>query len=506
MPAKLPEPDLAALFDAHVAEGNLDTFMANALDRCVEWFGALRVSLFLRNDFSGDYLLSGQAGAHSDVPQDTALRSGHGIAGKAIELGKPQLVQDDLHNAKRPSLVASALVVPLCTAESGCIGVLNVSRDSHEAQFTQDDLGRADTIGRYLGLAINNARLFARMNHAVGQSRALSDKLDAIIACLGIGVLVVSEFEEITGWNPEARSLFGESLGPGVLLRHVLKGMPMVLRLAVEQTFVNATDGHRSARRAFDSASDRAWSIIASPLPAGGATLAIQDITEQERAQRELSRVRRLAEIGQMTAAVAHEIRNPLTGIRSAAQMVQGVSEEACEYGKIIEEEALKLNALCDEFLEFARPLALNLREFEPADAVRRICDQHRPDFEKANVALILTVRSEPPPIKGDPMRLEQVIRNLVLDALQACRTGGTVTVTVDHGVISVADTGVGIEPHMLDKVFTPFFTTKPNGTGLGLSTVRKIVDAHGWDVRVQSTVGSGTLFEIDLELEKVAA
>jgi signal transduction histidine kinase len=505
MSATLPERDLAGLFASYGGETSLDVFMKKALDGCVDWFDAARVSLFLKNDFTGDYWLSGQAGPDSTIPVDTILRSGEGLAGKAIHSGKPKLLTDSEGSHRRKRDRGSAVIIPLIAPEAGCLGVLNVARREGDEPFTTSDLGTIESIARYVALAINNARLLSRMNQAMGQAKAMHEKLDAVISCLGVGVLVVTEFEEVTGWNPEATAIFGSSLEAGVLLRHVLAHAPIVLRVAVEQAFLLGASGERVTRRAFDSSTDQGWSVIASPLPAGGATLAIQDITDHERATRELSRVRRLAEIGQMTAAVAHEIRNPLTGIRSAAQMVQGVSEEACEYGKIIEEEALKLNGLCDQFLEFARPLALNIREFDPSEVVRYITEQHRQDFDRAGVRLDFRRTAPSPTIKGDPLRLEQVVRNLVLNALQASNAGGHVSVEVDGPRIQIRDSGSGIEPHMMDKLFTPFFTTKPNGTGLGLSTVRKIVDAHGWEVKVHSAPGTGTTFELDFGLEEAA-
>lgn len=505
MPANLPERDLAGLFAAYSGEMSLEAFMKKALEGCVEWFDAARVSLFLKNEFGSDYWLSGQAGPDSTIPVDAILRPGEGLAGKAIQTGKPMLLSSTEGSRRKRRDKGSAVIIPLIAPEPGCIGVLNVARREGDAPFTNNDLGTIESIARYVALAIHNARLFTRMTQAMGQAQAMHEKLDSVISCLGVGVLVVTEYEEVTGWNPEAAAIFGTALEPGILLRHVLARAPIVLKVAVEHAFTLGAGGERVTRRAFDATSDRGWSVIASPLPDGGATLAVQDITEQERAQRELARVRRLAEIGQMTAAVAHEIRNPLTGIRSAAQMVQGVSEEACEYGKIIEEEALKLNGLCDQFLEFARPLALNIREFDPADVVRYITEQHRPDFDRAGVRLDFRRRAVSPTIKGDPLRLEQVVRNLVLNALQASSAGGRVTVEVDGPRIQIRDTGPGIEPHMMDKLFTPFFTTKTNGTGLGLSTVRKIVDAHGWDVRVHSSLGTGTTFELDFGLEEAA-
>lgn len=500
MASILPERDLTTLFDAYRGETSLGVFLEHALGCASEWFGAARATLFLKDDLARGFILAGQAGDTARVPTHTLLREGEGIAGRAIRDGRPLLVDSrDLVDG------GSAVVVPLMTPDSGPIGVLNVARTAGMPAYDDQDLDVIASIARYLALAIHNARLFARMNQAVAQSRATSEKLDAIIANLGVGVLVVTPYEEVVGWNPQSQQIFGDALQHGVLFRHVLKSLPVVLRVTLEQAFYAASEGEQISRRAFDSATDLAWSVVASQLPDGGVTLAIQDISEHERANRELARVRRLAEIGQMTAAVAHEIRNPLTGIRSAAQMVQSVSDEACEYGKIIEEEALKLNALCDQFLEFSRPLALNLKEFDPADVVTHVCEIHRPEFEKRSVRLDLVMGRAAPSVKGDPLKLEQVLRNFVLNALQACRPGGCVTVTVDGPRIFVQDTGVGIEPHHLEKLFTPFFTTKPSGTGLGLPTVRKIVDAHGWDVRVNSTPGVGTTFELDFGWDEAA-
>lgn len=500
MASILPERDLTSLFDAYLSEQNLSGFIERAVACSLDWFGASRATLFLKDDLARGFVLAGQAGNAGHIPTHTLLREGEGIAGAAIRNGRPVLMA-----ASELPDGGSAVVVPLLAPQCGAIGVLNVARTVGMPAYDEQDLETIAGIARYIALAVQNARLFSRMNQAMAQTRATSEKLDAIIANLGVGILVVTAYEEIAGWNPQAHQFFGEALEHGTLLKHLLKASPVVLRVTLEQAFYAASEGERISRRAFDSATDLAWSIVASPLPDGGVTLAIQDISEHERANRELARVRRLAEIGQMTAAVAHEIRNPLTGIRSAAQMVQSVSDEACEYGKIIEEEALKLNSLCDQFLEFSRPLALNLKEFDPLTVVRHVCDIHRSEFEKRSVKLELAEHRTPPSVKGDPLRLEQVLRNFILNALQACRPGGLVTVTVDGPRISVHDTGVGIEPHHLEKLFTPFFTTKPSGTGLGLPTVRKIVDAHGWDVRVNSTPGVGTTFELDFGWDEAA-
>ncbi|MEQ1822610.1 MAG: ATP-binding protein [Fimbriimonadaceae bacterium] len=475
--------DLAQLFDLYWSDGEgLDAFLNKLLEACVEWFSASGVSLFLFNDSSGGYELAAQSGPASQVPDGTVLRPGEGIAGMAIVKGFAQLVQD-----KGSRKLSTAMVVPLCTLSGNCIGVLNVSRQGESRKFDVSDLDKADQIARYLALALNNANLFDRLNQE-------ATRLDAIISCLGVGVLVIGPTGEIQAWNVEATRV----LQADPLSRPEFEStLSSQLSTALVDSIRMALTGVGNSARACDSVTETTWSISSSPLPQGGCAVAIHDISKYEQALNELARVNRLAEIGQMTAAIAHEIRNPLTGIRSAAQMVQSMGGEAVEFGQMIEQEALKLNSLCDQFLEFARPLIVAPRDIDPAASVRQIVDLHRAEFASKGVELCEDFDDHLPTIQADPLRFEQVCRNLVINALQACSAGDTVTLTLTESGLKVSDSGIGIEPSMMERLFTPFFTTKPAGTGLGLSNIRKIVDAHGWTIMVNSEPGSGTEFSV---------
>lgn len=227
-------------------------------------------------------------------------------------------------------------------------------------------------------------------------------------------------------------------------------------------------------------------------LAVGNATL-LRWVREQAL---ETARLSRLAEIGQMTAAIAHEVRNPLTAIRSAAQLAQSSPEEAVMLNRMIEEEAVKLDALCTEFLEFARPVRIAEEPVDLADIARHVVQQHLSEFDERGVSLHLDLR-EPRSIRGDRRRIEQIVRNLILNALQACQAGDTVTLRVHGDRLTVEDTGAGMTADAKERLFTPFFTTKPSGTGLGLSNIAKIVEAHAGTIRVESEAGQGTTFEI---------
>jgi signal transduction histidine kinase len=490
-----PKTEFWDLLDVSRVPGadGVSSFLQQVLERCLPAFGASRASVFLRTGSAGAYSLAACTGQRTGVLKNATIRAGSGVAGTAIELEQPMLVLDPKDKAalaRRVSAsrdeIGSSIVVPLVTPESGCLGVLNLSRNANLAPFSEGDVAQVAGIARQLALAVANARLFDEME---GTRR----RLGAVIENLAVAVVVLSADGTLAEVNPEAESRLGARSGE--TLRNWLERLPEILGVAVEEAVMGARAGRvyrRQVRR-----EEQAWTVTASPMPDGGANVAIEDASEHFAAEQELARTRRLAEIGQMTAAIAHEIRNPLTGIRSAAQMVREAPEQSAEFARIIEEETLKLNALCEEFLEFARPLALRLASVDLAAVCGRVADRLHHQFEGARVSLHVQITANPPIIEADGSRLEQVLRNLLLNALQASAPGGTVRLRVrEYGVV-VEDDGIGMSEQTVSRLFTAFFTTRPNGTGLGLSTVRKIVEAHGWRVAVRSELGEGTRFTI---------
>ncbi len=210
---------------------------------------------------------------------------------------------------------------------------------------------------------------------------------------------------------------------------------------------------------------------------------------------KEVSRVRRLAEIGQMTAAIAHEIKNPLTGIRSAAQLIVSMPDQAVELAHMVEEEAMKLSELCNQFLDFARPIEPNFGPVDLFVIATKLREIHQHEFWEASVELKILGDSNP--VLGDRHQIERVMQNLMLNALQATASGGSVTIQILPRGFSVTDTGSGMDPETLSKLFQPFFTSKPKGTGLGLSNCQKIISAHSGAIVVDSKVGEGSSFRV---------
>jgi signal transduction histidine kinase len=512
--ASLATVDVWSLFDVASAtdQEGLAHYLERMLERIADWFRASGASVFLAQADDRSFLVAATTGAQRAIPPDARLYRGRGIAGEAIVRGKPMLIGDprddpilrDMGVAVRED-IGSSMVIPLQAAPGGIIGVLSVSRPPNDTEFTRKDLIKASTVAKQIGLAVANARLFARTNTMMAETRALHETLSAVIASAGMGLLVVSPAGSIIECNPEAASFLGQRPTGAEYWESVVDRLPEAIRERFREGIASSLQGLSDRFRIADPGADRAWSVTCNPLPSGGATATVHELTEDERRQRELQRIQRLAEIGQMTAAIAHEIRNPLTGICSAAHVVRQEPAHAEEFARMIEAEALKLNALCDEFLEFARPLQLRPAPGKLSELGLQVAERCEQDFARAGVRLEIVREDAGPEVAFDRARMEQVLRNLLRNALEACREGGTVRLTLGAGWFRVQDDGEGVPADVAGRLFTPFFTTKPKGTGLGLSTVRKIVDGHGGAIEVDSEPGRGTSVTVRLPQEGAA-
>ncbi len=259
-----------------------------------------------------------------------------------------------------------------------------------------------------------------------------------------------------------------------------------------------------------------------SHLTEGGAHVGLvgvfKDLTQVRDLEEEMRRREWFARIGEMSAGMAHEIRNPLGGMAGALQMLRKeptLDAENVRLMDIATREATRLNTIVTEFLRYSRPPDLNLKECDLRELVNDTAALIRHDGQ-LQASQQVTVRHDGtlPVVQADPDKMKQVFWNLASNALQAMPSGGTLTIsTICRRVISgkrsgdvvevlLEDTGIGIKPADLNKIFFPFFTTKQHGSGLGLATAQRIVDQHGGWIRVESEEGKGARFTVCLPVE----
>ncbi len=223
--------------------------------------------------------------------------------------------------------------------------------------------------------------------------------------------------------------------------------------------------------------------------------------------QAEVTRQERLAAMGTLAAGVAHEIRNPLSSIKGFATYFRTKFEPGSkdhELAEVMIGEADRLNRVVSELLDLTRPSELRLADTLPAELLTHALRLVEDDCRSRGIA-VQTRFGDVGPVALDADRMLQAVLNLLLNAIQAMPDGGTLSVSAqavrDRLELRVADTGPGIPREDLDRVFDPYFTTRNQGTGLGLATVRTVVEAHGGRVRIASEAGRGT--EVTLDLPK---
>ena len=274
--------------------------------------------------------------------------------------------------------------------------------------------------------------------------------------------------------------------------------------------------------------SAREWHVTAHPVEDRdrrlvGVMVVARDLAALGEVESTLRYSRKLAALGRLTAGVAHEVKNPLNAMTIHLELLKGKlaparahvgagSDEpvpptadhtaALEHVSVIGGEIRRLDQVVQGFLKFMRPEDLKLQPVNVGELLQGIARVVEPDAAGANIRIVCDCPSDVPWVHGDPEPLRQALFNLAINACQAMPNGGTLRLSAQPAsgrrvALTVEDTGVGIPPTHLPRIFDLYYTTKAGGSGIGLSMVFRTIQLHDGEVEVQSTPGTGTTFRI---------
>jgi len=377
-------------------------------------------------------------------------------------------------------------------------------------------------------MTVGGERKFTGIVHDLSERVALEERLRtseerwrAIIESAVDGIVVIDAEGRIEAFNPAAERLFGYAESE-VLGRNVTVLMPSPYReehdrylaryLTTGQAKIIGIGREVTARRR-DGTTFPVHLSVGEMTVAGARTFTgiVHDLSARVRMEEQLREQASLVRLGEMAAVIAHEIKNPLAGIRGAVQVIGGRlpagSRDAAVTGEIVTRIDV-LNDLIQDLLLFARPPQPQPIPVDPSSIVTTTLDLLRTDPSVAGITI--EVDGTSPPVLVDPELLKIVLQNLLINGAQAMNGCGRIRValgaTAGRCEIRVADTGPGIPAEIRDRIFTPFFTTKARGTGLGLPTAKRLIEAQQGAIHVEFPAGGGTIVAVELPLANVTA
>ena len=506
------------------SETDLNALLSSVVDRLSRTLAVDRIAIFLRaEEDSEQFVLSKSIGMNPMSRLDlTFLSAPRPEAGHMFFENTHQVPRETPGSQEAIARLDLNYYIP-CRAQQKTVAVLGLGKTTKGDYLSSEDVELLETLGGYLGIAIQNGRLYTSLQQKVAEYERLKDFNENIVESINVGVMALDMEDRVESWNAQMEVMY--ALPRWQALTQPLRSI-FPAEFVEEFYRVRQNAGINNLykfRLSTPAGETRTVNVAIAPLVTRkfqviGRLVIMDDITERVELESQLSQADKLSSIGLLAAGVAHEVNTPLAVISSYTQMLakqlQGDTQKSGLLEKITR-QTFRASEIVNNLLNFSRTSGT---EFANVDINKVITDtlallEHQFKVSKITVESELTPNISP--IQGNPGRLQQVFLNLFLNAKDAMAGGGKLTVATTNGeVISVrvSDTGSGIAPEHIQRIYDPFFTTKTlpkdgqtRGTGLGLSVTYGIIQEHAGKIRVESNPGAGTTFALDFPLSRKA-
>jgi two-component system, NtrC family, sensor kinase len=542
------------------SETDLDAMLPSVGDRLIHTLSLKRLAFFLADEATGRFYLkeavaASERGGVQPEPRETDLD----LSFLSADSGKPYYFFEqtrhplDVLSRNWPPSVRQTIArlnftyyLP-CTVRGRTIAYLGVSRTDKGDFLTSDDLDLLTTVAGYVGIAIENARLYRSLEHKVEEYERLKEYSENIVESINVGILAADLEDRVESWNSQIESLTGvlredavgrklSDLFPAELMEQIDAargdtGIRHIYKFALRQDASpkviefpsNGPNGNVAKQENGNGAAPHVHEIILNiaiaPLVSReleqiGRLIIFDDVTDRDELERRLVQADKLSSIGLLAAGVAHEVNTPLAVISTYAQMltkqVAGDDQKSRLLDKIAK-QTFRASEIVNSLLNFSRTSPTAFDDLDLNRVIHECLPMIEHQMEKTGIRIQLDLEDGLPLVKGNSGKLQQVFLNLFLNARDAMASGGTLRISSRNQgeavAIDVIDTGHGIQPENLHRIFDPFFTTKAvrKGTGLGLSVTYGIVREHGGVIAVESQPGQGTRFHLEFPLVRKA-
>jgi two-component system, NtrC family, sensor kinase len=499
------------------SETNLDTLLASLMDRLSRTLAVDRMAIFLAGEQPGTFSLAKLSGLTPPANINLSFLS----APRPEQAG--HLFFENTHQVPRETPEAQQAIARLdlnyyipCRAQQKTIAVLGLGKTKQGDFLSSEDMELLETLGGYLGIAIQNGQLYASLQKKAAEYERLKDFNENIVESINVGVMALDMEDRIESWNAQMEVMY--ALPRWQALTQPVKAI-FPQEFVEEFNRMREQPGIRNLykfRLRTPANEVRTVNVALAPLVTRkfeviGRLIIMDDITQRVELEAQLSQADKLSSIGLLAAGVAHEVNTPLAVISSYTQMLakqlQGDTQKSGLLEKITR-QTFRASEIVNNLLNFSRTSGTEIGDVDVNKVIAETLALLEHQFKVAKV----TVHSEPAPelspIKGNAGRLQQVFLNLFLNAKDAMPGGGTLSVATMNGdsvSVRVSDTGSGIAPEHIQRIYDPFFTTKSSarGTGLGLSVTYGIIQEHAGKIRVESRPGQGTTFTLDFPLSR---
>ena len=507
------------------SETDLNRMLSAVVDRLSRTLLVDRMAIFLSSTTSpSEFTLAKSFGMMQTSGLDLSF-----LSAPRPELSAGHLFFDNTHQVPRETPESQHTIAALdlnyyipCRAQKQTVAVLGLGKTAEGDFLSSEDVELLETLAGYLAIAIQNARLYASLEQKVAEYERLKDFNENIVESINVGVLAVDLEDRVESWNSQMEVMYA-------LPRWQALGRPIseVFPVPFVEEFYRMRQ-HAGIHNLYKfglgtkAGEIRTVNVAIAPLVTKkfnviGRLIIMDDITERVELEAQLSQSDKLSSIGLLAAGVAHEVNTPLAVISSYAQMlskqVQGDPKKSGLLEKITR-QTFRASEIVNNLLNFSRTSGAEFRDVDVNKVITDTLALLEHQFKTSRIKVQDELTPHLPLITGNPGRLQQVFLNLFLNAKDAMANGGTLRVNTCNGdgvSVMVSDTGAGIAPEHIQKIYDPFFTTKssregqPRGTGLGLSVTYGIIQEHAGKIRVESRPGEGTTFYLDFPLMRKA-